>query len=163
MDNENILQRIESMVAGILGPEPAYFLVEARIKPTNNIKIFLDGDQGITIEKCVQFNRAMYKKIEEANFFPSGDFSLEVSSPGLDEPLKLYRQYRKNIGRPIEVMLTDGTRKEGKLLEVTEDGIIVEETPVKKNPHGKMVKNPVLMNYSYLFNNIKSTKIQVVF
>ncbi|MFI5154712.1 MAG: ribosome assembly cofactor RimP [Chitinophagales bacterium] len=163
MDNENLLQRIESMVSGILSSEPDYFLVEARIKPTNNIKIFLDGDQGITIEKCVQFNRALYKKIEEANFFPSGDFSLEVSSPGLDEPLKIYRQYRKNIGRPIEVMLTDGTRKEGKLLEVTEDGIIVEELPVKKNPHGKMVKNPVLMNHSYLFNNIKSTKIQVVF
>ncbi len=163
MDSGNILQQIESMVSGILSPEPAYFLVEARIKPTNNIKIFLDGDQGITIEKCVQFNRALYKKIEEANFFPAGDFSLEVSSPGLDEPLKLYRQYRKNIGRPIELMLTDGTRKEGKLLEVTEDGIIVEESAVKKNPHGKMVKNPVLMSHSYLFNNIKSTKIQVVF
>ena len=117
------------MVSDILGPEPAYFLVEARIKPTNNFKIFLDGDQGITIEKCVQFNRALYKKIEEANFFPSGDFSLEVSSPGLDEPLKLFRQYRKNIGRPVEVLMKDGTRKEGKLLEVTEDGIIVEELP----------------------------------
>lgn len=151
------------MVSDILGPEPAYFLVEARIKPTNNIKIFLDGDQGITIEKCVQFNRSLYKKLEEANFFPSGDFSLEVSSPGLDEPLKLFRQYRNNIGRPVELLMTDGTRKEGKLVEVTEDGIIVEELPVKRNPHGKMVKQPVMMNHSYLFNNIKSTKIQVVF
>jgi ribosome maturation factor RimP len=163
MDSENILKQIESMISGILTPEPAYFLVEARIKPTNNIKIFLDGDQGITIEKCVQFNRALYKKIEEANFFPSGDFSLEVSSPGLDEPLKLFRQYRKNIGRPVEVLLTDGTRKEGRLLELTEDGIIVEEFPVKKNPHGKIVKQSAMMNHSYLFNNIKSTKIQVVF
>ena len=45
--------------------------------------------QGISIEKCVQVNRALYKKLEEAAFFPAGDFSLEVSSPGLDEPLKL--------------------------------------------------------------------------
>ena len=54
------------------------------------------------LKNACRFNRALYKKIEEANFFPHGDFSLEVSSPGLDEPLKLYRQYKKNIGRPVE-------------------------------------------------------------
>src|SRR5580698_9642471 len=90
---------IEGMVQEILAGEPGYFLVEVKIKPTNNVKVYIDGDQGISIEKCVQFNRALYKKLDEAAFFPAGDFSLEVSSPGLDEPLKLHRQYRKNIGR----------------------------------------------------------------
>ena len=65
--------------------------------------------------------------------FPDGDFSLEVSSPGLDEPLKLHRQYLKNIGRFVEVIEQDGTRKEGKLLSVTEIGdMIVEEEKGKR-------------------------------
>jgi ribosome maturation factor RimP len=163
MDHQTILQQVETIVLDALNAEPNYFLVEARIKPTNNVKIFLDGDQGITIEKCVQFNRSMYKKIEEANIFPPGEFSLEVSSPGLDEPLKLHRQYKKNIGRFIEVILQDGTRKEGRLLEVSEDGIIVEEKLGKKSEHGRVARNLSLENRTYLFNNIKSTKIQVVF
>ena len=85
------------------------FLVEIKIKPTNNIKLFLDADSGMSIEKCIHVNRALYKKIEESGLFPNGDFSLEVSSPGVDEPLKLHRQYIKNIGRSVEATLTDGS------------------------------------------------------
>ncbi len=106
------------MIEEILRTEPVYFLVDLRIKPINNIKVFLDGDSGITIEKCVQVNRKLYKKLEEAALFPEGDFSLEVSSAGLDEPLKSLRQYKKNIGRPVEVQLLDGTQKEGVLTGV---------------------------------------------
>ena len=163
MDTESLLATVESLVQSLLAEEPTYFLVDARVKPTNNIKIFLDGDQGITIEKCVRINRALYKKIEELNIFPLGDFSLEVSSPGLDEPLKLNRQYRKNIGRSVEILLQDGTRKEGKLAEVTEDGIILEEPVGKKPVKGAAVKKQEIASHSFLFNNIKSTKIQVVF
>ncbi len=97
MVNETI-KVIEGLVQALLANESGYFLVDVRIKPTNNVKVFIDGDQGISIEKCVQYNRALYKKLEESEFFPTGDFSLEVSSPGLDEPLKLLRQYKKNIG-----------------------------------------------------------------
>ena len=140
----------------LLAGETDIFLVEIRIKPTNNVKVFLDGDQGISIEKCVQYNRALYKKLEESGLFPDGDFSLEVSSPGLDEPLKLFRQYKKNIGRQVELVLQDGSKKEGKLMEVTEDGIIVEETK------GKNKKKEVI-SHTFLFDNIKATKIQVVF
>src|ERR1700733_8656802 len=121
-------QQIKAMVQSVIAVEAGYFLVEIKTKPTNNIKIFLDGDNGITIEKCVQFNRAIYKMLEASDLFPSGDFSLEVSSPGLDEPLKSIRQYQKNIGRNVEVLLQDGNKKEGKLVSLTGDGIIVEET-----------------------------------
>jgi ribosome maturation factor RimP len=163
MGNET---QIRAMTEALLAGEPTYFLVDLRIKPTNNIKVFLDGDAGITIEKCVQFNRALYKKMEEAGFFPDGDFSLEVSSPGLDEPLKSIRQYKKNIGRKVEVLLEDGTKKEGRLAEVGEDGIIVEEAK-GKNPHrfgeSGSGKQKELINHTILFNNIKTTKIQVVF
>jgi ribosome maturation factor RimP len=155
MVNETI-KAIESLMQALIAGDTGYFLVEIRVKPTNNFKVFIDGDQGVSIEKCVQYNRALYKKIEESGFFPTGDFSLEVSSPGLDEPLKLLRQYKKNVGRQVELVLQDGSKKEGKLVEVSEDGIIVEET------RGKNKKKEVI-NHTFLFDNIKTTKIQVVF
>jgi len=155
MVNETI-KVVESLIQTLLAGETDYFLVDIRIKPTNNIKVFIDGDKGISIEKCVQFNRALYKKLEELALFPTGDFSLELSSPGLDEPLKLLRQYKKNIGRLVELVLQDGSKKEGRLLEVSEDGIIIEETK------GKNKKKEVI-NHTFLFDNIKTTKIQVVF
>jgi ribosome maturation factor RimP len=149
-------QRIESMVQSVIGVEEGYFLVEIKIKPINNIKVFVDGDNGITIEKCVQFNRAIYKKLEASDLFPSGDFSLEVSSPGLDEPIKSVRQYQKNVGRNIEVLLQDGNKKEGRLIALTGEGIIVEETKGKN-------KLREFISHTFLFNDIKSTKIQIVF
>ncbi len=171
MVNETQIRAIESMVKNIFAAEPEYFLVEAKIIPLNNVKVFLDGDKGISIEKCVQCNRALYRKIEEEHVFPLDDFSLEVSSPGLDQPLKLLRQYKKNIGRLVEVLLVDGIKKEGRLIDVvlidgtkktgrlmelTEDGIILEET-IGKN------KNKLIANHAILFNNIKTTTIQIVF
>ena len=155
MVNETV-KAVEGMVQALLAGEPLYFLVDVRIKPTNNVKVYLDGDQGISIEKCVQVNRALYKQLEESGLFPADDFSLEVSSPGLDEPLKMLRQYQKNIGRQVEVLLQDGARKEGRLMEVSEDGIVVEETK------GKNKKKEVI-SHAFLFDNIKTTKIQVVF
>ena len=144
------------MVLAMLENEPAYFLVEMKIKPTNNVKVYLDGDQGITIEKCIAFNRALYRKIEDAGMFPDGDFSLEVSSPGLDEPLKLFRQYKKNVGRPVEVVLKDGIKVAGKMTDVQEGSILVEET------RGKNKKQEVIQHH-FPFENIKSTKIQAAF
>ena len=99
---------IEDFVnAQLMGSEDV-FLVEVKVIPGNNIKIFLDADEGITIEKCIKINRALYNQIEESELFPNGDFSLEVSSPGIDEPLKLQRQYKKNIGRIVEITMIDG-------------------------------------------------------
>ena len=87
------------MLNGLLADHPTHFLVDIWIKPTNNIKVFIDADEGIILSLLIEYNRKLYKKLEESGLFPDGDFSLEVSSPGLDEPLKLFRQYKKNVGR----------------------------------------------------------------
>ena len=144
------------MLNSILAEEPEYFLVSVRIKPTNNIKVFIDGDNGITIEKCVRFNRKLYKLIEETGMYPEGEFSLELSSPGVDEPLKMYRQYLKNIGREVEVIFADDARKQGKLLAVTEADITIEYTEGKN-------KKAVIQQLVIPFNNIKSTTVQIKF
>jgi|SRR5579862_2246058 len=156
MVSETQNQAIETIVQSVIASEPDYFLIAIKIKPTNNIRVYLDGDRGISIEKCVQFNRALYKKLEVSSLFPPGNFSLEVSSPGLDEPLKTIRQYHKNTGRNVEVILHDGSKKEGKLASVSEDGIALEET-TGKNKHRETT------SHTYLFNEIKSTKIQIAF
>ena len=156
MNNELHITKLEGLVNGILEGDEAYFLVDIRIKPTNNIKVFIDGDQGVSIEKCVGVNRKLYKLIEELALYPEGDFSLEVSSPGLDEPLKLRRQYLKNVGRSVEVTKTDGTNSEGVLKEVQTDQLILEETRGKN-------KKKETVSHLIPFNNIKTTKVQVIF
>jgi ribosome maturation factor RimP len=156
MNTEPKIQAIEQKVEALISTEPELFLVEVKIKPTNNIKVFIDGDQGISIEKLVQYNRKLYKEIEESDLFPNGDFSLEVSSPGLDEPLKLHRQYVKNIGRFVEVTENDDSKKEGKLISATEQAIEVEEQKGK----GKKLE---IVQHAIPFENIKTTKIQIKF
>ncbi|MFL9481971.1 ribosome assembly cofactor RimP [Chitinophagaceae bacterium LWZ2-11] len=156
MSTENNIKQIEEHLQALLAEEPEYFLVFIKIKPTNNIKVYIDGDKGVPIAKCVYFNRKLYKFIEEAGFYPEGDFSLEVSSPGIDEPLKLHRQYVKNIGREVEVIFNDGSKKEGKLLEVAEADIIIEHTEGKG-------KKAITQQLVIPFNNIKTTTVQIKF
>ncbi len=150
------ISTIEKMLEAILADEPTYFLVSLTSKPTNNIKVFVDGDEGITIERCVSYNRRLYKQIEEAGIYPEGDFSLEVSSPGIDEPLKLHRQYIKNIGRSVQVKLVDGAEKEGVLAFVTANDITITITTGKGK---KAVTEQLLIP----FENIKTTTVQIKF
>ena len=156
MNTEAQIQALEQKVKELIESEPEVFLVEIRIRPTNNVKVFLDADGGMNIDKLIQYNRRLYRRMEEDGFFPGGDFSLEVSSPGLDEPLKLHRQYLKNTGRYVEVMTNDNAKIEGKLLKVADTEITVEEEKGKG-------KKKELTEHVIPFSNIKTTKIQIKF
>jgi len=156
MSNDAQIQILTQKVEALIASDPELFLVEVKIKPTNNIKVFIDGNQGVSIERLVQYNRRLYKELEEEVMYPGGDFSLEVSSPGLDEPLKLHRQYLKNIGRFVEVTNAEGTKIEGKLLGADESVITVEEQKGK----GKKME---LVQHTIPFDTIKTTKIQIKF
>lgn len=156
MSTDAQILQIEKLVEQLLEDETEYFLVNLRIKPTNNIKVFIDGDNGLPIEKCVRLNRKLYKLIEEQAYYPEGEFSLELSSPGIDEPLKLHRQYKKNIGRNVEVVLLDDSTKEGSLLVATENDITIEFTEGKG-------KKAVIQQLIIPFSNIKTTTVQTKF
>lgn len=153
---ESHIQSIEDKLKPLLEAHPTHFLVEIRVKPVNNFKIFIDADEGINLSGLIEYNRKLYRQIEEAGTFPDGNFSLEVSSPGLDEPLKLKRQYQKNVGRFVEVTLIDGTKKEGKLLQDNDDSILIEWE------EGKGKKKEIKQE-TILFDQIKTTKIQIKF
>jgi ribosome maturation factor RimP len=156
MSNDAQIQILTQKVEALIASDPELFLVEVKIKPTNNIKVFIDGNHGVSIERLVQYNRRLYKQLEEEVMYPGGDFSLEVSSPGLGEPLKLHRQYLKNIGRFVEVINAEGTKIEGKLLGADESAITVEEQKGK----GKKME---LVQHTIPFDTIKTTKIQIKF
>lgn len=154
MSTDTAIETVENLIQPLL--QEGVFLVYIKIKPTNNFKIYIDADGGLPLEKCIKINRALYKQMEEMGLYPDGNFSLEVSSPGIDEPLKLIRQYIKNVGRFIEVVKLDDTRLEGKLLEANEEKISIEITEGKGK---KMTVNQLEVSIS----NIKQTKVQVKF
>ena len=156
MSATSLLKNIEDFVAGITSKSETVFPVEIKISPANDIKVFIDADDGITIEKCTSINRALYKQIEESALFPDGKFSLEVSSPGVDAPLKLHRQYAKNIGRKVEATLNDGSTIEGKLVNVNDHAITIEEKAGKGS-------KATIKSTTILFNQIKQTKVLITF
>ncbi len=154
MNAETALEQVKQLLEPLLQED--VFLVDFRIKPTNNFKIFLDADNGLSIDKCIKINRALYKAFEEKGWYPEGDFSLEVSSPGIDEPLKLFRQYKKNVGRKLAVVLNDDSKKEGKLLAAAEDFISLEYTEGKG-------KKALVKTDEVPFENIKQATVLIQF
>jgi ribosome maturation factor RimP len=98
------------------------FLVEVTVKPGNAIRVHLDRPGGISVEQCADISRYLNGTLDRE----VEDYSLKVSSPGLGVPFKVKQQYEKNTGHVIEVVLKDGTRKEGKLESVTGEGITLK-------------------------------------
>jgi ribosome maturation factor RimP len=156
MNTSTELEKIEDFVNHFIEKSPDLFLVDVKSAPGNKITVLLDGDKGITIDNCTVINKALYKFIEETGLFGDSNFSLEVSSFGVDRPLQLLRQYKKNIGRTVEVVMNDGTKAEGKLIEVNEENITIEEKTGKGN---KMTKKTTTI----LFNQIKHTTVLITF
>ncbi|MOA47473.1 ribosome maturation protein RimP [compost metagenome] len=94
--------------------------------------------------------------IEEENLIDHA-YTLEVSSPGLDYPLKLNRQFVKNIGRTVVLKFNDGSKKEGKLISATDSTITIEETVKEKGKKAQQVEN------QYEFDQIAEVKVTVSF
>jgi ribosome maturation factor RimP len=152
MANKSNIEIVQELLEKLLFDD--IFLVEIKVKPSNNYKIYLDADSGLEIQNCTKINKALYKHMEAMELYPEGDFSLEVSSAGLDQPLKMHRQYLKNIGRSVEVRLADDTEKEGLLVEVSDDDITIEYTEGKG-------KKATLISLAIPFTDIKETKVQI--
>ena len=106
------------------------------------VSILLDSDTGITIEECASISRRLGATLDEADLFGGAAFTLEVSSPGIDQPLRFARQYVRNIGRQLAVTLATGVVLKGKLESVDADTIVLDILPVKK-PKKKKKDVPV--------------------
>ena len=111
---------IEEKVKEILG-EGELFLVEVKVSKNNNIQVFIDGDNGVKIQDCIDLSR----QLEECLDRESEDFELSVLSFGLEEPLKMQRQYVKNIGRSLQVENEEGSFT-GTLMSANEECFTIE-------------------------------------
>lgn len=109
-----------------------YYLVDVVVsdsKIRKKITVYIDSDEGITIDQCGKVSQDLGKELEE---IIDVAFVLEVSSPGADSPLKFERQYVKNIGRTLKVSLLDETEIKGTLTQVSEGSITIEPEAKKK-------------------------------
>jgi ribosome maturation factor RimP len=151
----NLEIRTREILQDLLEQKSSY-LVDLKVVQGQLVQVFVDRDPHITIEDCAWISRGLEKELNRE--FPFSDqYVLEVSSPGMDQPLKVLRQYKKCVGREVAVVLTSGVKKSGRLLYADEEKILLEETKDSKQrePRANQTEIPFL--------NIKSTGLVIKF
>lgn len=129
------------------------FVVECTSTPGNEIELTIDSDTSVGIDACVALSRAVEADLDR----DAEDFSLTVASAGIGSELRTLRQYRKLVGRPVEVLLTNGVKILAHLDEATDEGVTLSYEE-KQAVEGKKRKQPVKVTRSYPFAQIKYTK-----
>ena len=160
----DIKQTLSTILEEKFGQEDykEFFVVEIIQSANDHIQVFLDHDNGLQLEHCVDVSRLLEKYIEENNLL-SENYTLDVSSAGVGSPLILLRQYQKNIGRLLSAELTDThINAKGTLVEVQEDHIVLEYSE-KVQEEGKKKKKEVLVRENIPFDRIKKAVIKVAF
>lgn len=144
--------RIEEIARELL-PDDSFFLVDLQIKghPGNEkVVVLIDGDEGVDISTCSEVSRQLSAALDAQDLM-EGKYILEVSSPGLDFPLKDRRQYMKNTGRQVKVLMADQSTVRGELLAVEEEGIRIRKEGKKDEkmylPFKDIRKTNVLVSF----------------
>lgn len=123
--------RIEKLIDEATEGTPC-FLVELRIGNSNEIKVEIDSDEGVSIEDCMMVSRGIEHNLDREE----EDFSLKVTSPGADKPLRVWRQYKAHVGRTLKIETNEGEQLKGELIAVNNDDLVVMTAP-KKVKKGK--------------------------
>lgn len=152
MNRTDLVQALEEKLTG-----SPLFIVEVDVQPTNRVKVLIDGDEGVTIDQCAEINRFILQRFDR----DQEDYALEVSSPGLGQPLRLLRQYQKNIGRNLEVQLKDGTVTTGTLESVTDEHIVLKPKSKKKKAGAQSSEEAVSLNLAMA--DISAAKVALAF
>ena len=149
--SEEILRIVEGHL-----PDASYYVVDIKLtgkKGYEKVVVLVDGDKGISIEICAKITRSLSDELDEQNMF-EGSYTLEVSSPGVDYPLKSERQYLKNLGRSLNIDLVSGDKVKGDLVEADNSGITIKIEKGKKKEKEKLF---------IPFSDIKRSKVLVTF
>jgi len=147
IDRKKIVQLIEEKLTD------DQFIVDVEVSPANQISVLIDSEKGINIDHCVAISRQIEGNLDRE----IEDFELQVSSAGLGQPFKVFRQYTKNIGREVEVIFKDGQKLEGTLRNATDDGFELE-TAQKENVEGRKKKELVTRSHQISFEEVKTVK-----
>lgn len=145
MNKEKVTEVIREVLK-----EQESFLVDVSIGANNKISVYADSKEGMTIQRLKMINRSIEKALDR----DAEDFDLTISSPGLDQPLKVFEQYELNIGRMLRILTNEEETHEGRLKEVTNELVTIVTKGTKKVAP-KTIEMP--------FSDIKETKIIIEF
>ena len=133
------------------------FIVHVAVSTANQISVIIDGDKGVTIDHCVELSRFIENSLDR----DTEDFELKVASAGIDHPYLNLRQYKKNIGKAVKVLLKDGSIKRGILQAADKDAIEIKEEIEKKHSKSKKMETGPVVRIS--MEEINQTKGLVIF
>ncbi|SHG69580.1 ribosome assembly cofactor RimP [Winogradskyella jejuensis] len=150
--------KAEELLQNALEERQDLFLISLTIGTDNAIKVVIDGDNGVLVEDCMFISRAIEHNLDREE----EDFSLEVLSAGAASPLTLPRQYKKNIGRTLEVRTNDDKKTEGKLEAADENSIQLKWKAREPKPVGKG-KVTVTKEATIALDDIKEAKVIIKF
>ena len=149
---------VKDLIDAGLNERSDLFLIDLKIGADNKISVVIDGDDGVTVEDCVFMSRAIEHHLDREE----EDFSLDVASAGATSPLINKRQYKKNIGRTLEVTAKPDLQLEGELAEVDDDGITLEWKAKEPKPVGKG-KVTVKKHAKIMYDDVLEAKVIIKF
>lgn len=155
---QNMKEKVAQLLNEALAENETLFLVDFSISESNKITILIDGDQGMPISECVRISRFIQKELDQDEL----DYSIDVSSPGIDLPLQNIRQYKKNLNRKLKVTTNEDDVFEGTLIEVDDDKIILSWKQREPKPTGKG-KHTIEKVEEIKYTEIKEAMVQIIF
>jgi ribosome maturation factor RimP len=150
--------KITNLVDQAIQENSELFLIDLQFLPDNKIYVEIDGDNGVSLNECIRVSRGVENNLDREE----EDFSLEVTTPDVAQPIKVNRQYIKNIDRTLTVRLKDNTKIEGILKKVASESIDLEWTAREPKPVGKG-KITVVKTTTVSFKDIAEAKVKIIF
>jgi len=150
-------EKVDSLLKEALSERPSLFLIDLVITDAYKVIVNLDGDNGVALQDCIDISRAIESKLDREE----QDYSLEVASVGIGSPLKLVRQYKKNIGRTL-IVTTNTEKIEAELVDANEDFIILSWKAREPKKVGKG-KETVQKEQQIPYTDIKEAVVTVIF
>jgi ribosome maturation factor RimP len=150
--------KVRFLVEEALTENETLFLIDISISANNKINVIVDGDEGVSLSECIRISRNIEHNLDRE----AEDFALEVSTPDISKPIKLQRQYIKNINRILKVKTVNEEELEGTLTAVNNENIVLvwEARVPKLEGKGKMtVEETATIEYK----NIKEAKVKIVY
>lgn len=151
-------QQIEQRLQDFLQGRDDLFLVDLKISAASDVTVILDGDNGVTVQDCLDASRAIEFTMDREVH----DFSLQIMSAGLSEPLGIPRQYKKNIGRNLQILTQEDETIEGELIHADNTQIKIQYKYRKPKEIGKG-KMDVVKERELLYTQIKKAKVAIQF
>ena len=151
-------EKVTKLLQEVLEEESSLFLISKEIKAGNKIVVVIDGDNGVTLSDCMKVSRHIEHNLDREE----EDFSLEVFSSGISEGITHIRQYKKNVGRKLEVIVEDSSKVEGTLVTADDEKIKLQWKAREPKPIGKG-KVTVQKELEIPYKDIVKAKVMVTF